>query len=72
MFKARRRRLKGHMAFMGERRVTCRVFEGNPEVQNHLEDLGFEGKDNIKMDLKDDCREDWRALMIKVIHNRVK
>jgi len=51
--KSRKMRLAGHAARMGERREVHRVLVGKSEGNNHLEDPGIDGKDNIKTDIQD-------------------
>jgi len=41
------------VARMGERRVAYRALMGRPEERCHLQDLGIERENNIKMDLQE-------------------
>ena len=53
MIKLRRLRLAGHVACMGERRDTYRVFVGKPGGTRPLGSHGLRWYDNIKMDLQE-------------------
>jgi len=38
----------GHVAHIGERRDACMVLVGKPEGKNHMEDLGIDGRTQLK------------------------
>jgi len=42
----------GHVASMGYSRSAHRVPVGRPEGKSHVEELGLDGKNNIKLDLQ--------------------
>jgi hypothetical protein len=51
MIKSRRMRWAGHVGRMGEKRNTCRIFVGKPEVKRSLGRPRLRLVENIKMDL---------------------
>ena len=53
VIKSRRRRWTGHVARMGERRVTYRVLVGKPEGKRPFGRSRRRWEDNIKMDLQE-------------------
>jgi hypothetical protein len=44
MFKFRRTRSTGHVAYIGEKKNACRVLIGKPEGKYHFGDLGIGGR----------------------------
>jgi len=48
----RRNRWAGHVARIGDRRVSCRVLVGRPEEKRPIERSRVRSKDDIKMDLQ--------------------
>jgi hypothetical protein len=83
MIKSRRMRWAGHVARMGEKMNAYRILVGKPEGKRPLGRLRRRWVNNIKMDLReigwDDMdwidlaqdRDQWRALMNKVMNLRV-
>jgi hypothetical protein len=52
VIKSRRVRLRGHVAFMGEKRNAYRILVGKPEGHIQPGSPRQRWEDNIKMDLK--------------------
>jgi hypothetical protein len=50
--KPRRMKWTGHLACLGKRKVTYRVWMGSSEGKNHLEDLGVDGRIILKWIMK--------------------
>jgi hypothetical protein len=64
VIKSRTVRWVGHVACMGDRRYTYRVFEGKPEGKRPLGRPRLRWGDNIKMELLDvGWREPWTGLL---------
>jgi len=53
VFKSRRTRLLGHVAFMGEMRDAYSILVGKCEKKRPLERLWCRWEDNVKMDLRE-------------------
>jgi hypothetical protein len=53
MIKSRRKRWAGNVAFMGEKRNTCRILVGRPEGKRPLGRPRHRWVDSIKMDLRE-------------------
>jgi hypothetical protein len=83
IIKSRRMRWKGHVARMGERKNTYRIFVGKPEGKIPLVIARRRWVDNIKMDLREigwdgmdwidlaQDRDQWTALVNTVMNLRV-
>ena len=83
VIKSRRKRWAGHVARMGEERVTYRVLVGKPEGKRPLGRPRRRWVDNIRMDLQEvGCgyvdwiglaqdRDRWRKLVSAVMNLRV-
>jgi hypothetical protein len=53
----------GHVARMGDKRITCRVLAKRPEEREHLEDLSIDGKVKLKLAFKNWDKEAWTDLI---------
>jgi hypothetical protein len=83
MIKSRRMRWAGHVALMGEKRNTYRIFVENPEGKRPLGNPRRRWVDNIIMDLRElgwdggewidlaQDRDQWRAFVRAVMNLRV-
>jgi hypothetical protein len=61
--------LVGHMAHMGEKRVSYWVWWGNLRESDHLEDLGLSGKIILKRVFKQSVGRTWIRLILFGIGN---
>jgi hypothetical protein len=63
MIKSRRMRLAGHVAQIGEKRISYRILVGKPERKRSLGRPRHRWVDNIKMDLREMGRVVWTGLI---------
>ena len=72
MINSRRLRFAGHVARMVEGRSTFKILSGKPTEKRPLGKLRRRWEDNIRMDLKEICINNyWRDLMNSALNLQV-